>query len=931
MKTRRAPSLTFSGHEAQNEDFCESADERKKVPPQIETNAMNLKLHLPPTNFRIGRVTPCPPFKHLWLGCGANGATHAAPGIRLSGALCDVNWCLLSIILLAVLAACLRVQAAPGHAEVELLVKWQDGPESYAAAIGNLQIGSAVKRNFDEIGWQQVKLPDGMSVRDGMEAYQQLGTVLAVEPDGIVEPILPPVGRAVPGAPGDDGDAVPDDGAVRTPRPTIGLHGPSPPPPPPVIPNDPMFGQQWYLKKIGATNAWNTTTGSSNVVVAILDTGVDYTHPDLAANMWRNPGETGLDDQGRDKATNGIDDDNNGYVDDVYGIDVINGTGNPMDLGTHKSPTEPMIYHGTIIAGLNWSVQIMAIRHDADYDFTDPLYSHRTYWSVNLAAWDYVLKMKRRGVNIRVTSNSYGQRGLESIAVREAIETAGREGILSVFTGGNKTINEDLYATFPASFNLASAINVTASTSSDALASFANYGQSTVHLAAPGVNIFSISKSPGYATGDGGSFACPLVAGAAALLLSANPNLTVNELKAAILSSVDQPAAMRGKLLTNGRLNVARALEYLTNADPPAIVIHASPAGQPTSTNAPIEVTFNRPMNRGSVESALVINPPVRGTFEWTAESRGFLLHHDVPFDSATNYTVRILGSAQDESGRTLDGDFDRIREGSPADDFVWTFRFRIANDDFDKAQWLAGTSGSVRGSNRYAWLELDEPPHVLRDYTMLGNSVWYRWTPPESGGWFTFELTSGTTFDSLLAVYTGEHLDQLVAVADNDNYGSRLSSRVSFATANGTNFSVVVASKDPFTADQAGNFNLTWYPTPPPGLTGAQFSPTSAVPGAKVTLTGTNFTGATSVLFNGASASFTNAPTNNFDLRITAVVPRDATSGPITIMTPHGNVTSTASFQVLPPPLSISLSATDRVVIRWPAERQRLRAGGDG
>ncbi|MBI4560079.1 MAG: hypothetical protein HY706_21000 [Candidatus Hydrogenedentes bacterium] len=112
----------------------------------------------------------------------------------------------------------------------------------------------------------------------------------------------------------------------------------------------------------------------------------------------------------------------------------------------------------------------------------------------------------------------------------------------------------------------------------------------------------------------------------------------------------------------------------------------------------------------------------------------------------------------------------------------------------------------------------------------------------------------------------------------------------------------------------------MTRYPTPPPGFTGAQFPPVSGVPGTTVTLTDTNFSGATSVLFNGASASFTNAPTNNFDLRITAVVPPDAASGPITVVTPHGNVTSTASVQVLPPPLTIRRAGANELEIAWPA-----------
>jgi hypothetical protein len=131
------------------------------------------------------------------------------------------------------------------------------------------------------------------------------------------------------------------------------------------------------------------------------------------------------------------------------------------------------------------------------------------------------------------------------------------------------------------------------------------------------------------------------------------------------------------------------------------------------------------------------------------------------------------------------------------------------------------------------------------------------------------------------------------------------------------------VAGKDLFdllNPAKAGNFTLTWYPTPTPGFTGGQFSPQSGVPGTKVTLTGTNLTGVTGVLFNGASASFSNAPANYLDLRITAVVPPDASSGAITVNTPHGDVTSSATFQVLPPKLSIVFNAAAGVEITWPA-----------
>jgi len=520
----------------------------------------------------------------------------------------------------------------------------------------------------------------------------------------------------------------------------------------PVTPNDPQFSLQWHLGRIGATNAWGVTTGGTNIVVAVIDTGVDYTHPDLAANMWRNPGETGVDANGNDKATNGIDDEGNGYVDDVHGANVTDGTEDTMDV-PYFYPSAPPSYHGTFwagiigavgnngvgVAGLNWSVQMMAVRFGGG-DATDLKgNSDFPFYSDIVASFKYVLMMKRRGVNIRVVSASLYS-FIPGKELEEILSELDREGVLSIFAAGNERLDFDLYSGFPGCFNLSSLLVIANSTRTDALNAVSptagsNFGASTVDIAAPGTDILSTTKGVGYTTKTGTSFSCPLVAGAAALLLSADPNLTVDQLKAALFGSVDQSAALKGKVMTNGRLNVFRALQYLTNSSPPAIVITALPAGQRTATNFPIQATFNRPMNRASVESALVIQPPLAGTFAWTNGDRSFAFHHDTPFDPTTNYTVRILGTAQDVEHGTLDGDFDRTREGSPADDFVWTFRFPVPNDDFANAQLLAGTSGQIDGNNRYATWDVTEPQSVERGAQIRGNTVWYRWTSPESGG----------------------------------------------------------------------------------------------------------------------------------------------------------------------------------------------------
>jgi len=310
---------------------------------------------------------------------------------------------MLSIVLLDLLPSCQPILAAPDYDRNELLVKWKEGAASDAAVMGNAGLGCIVKRNFSAIGWQLVQLPKGMSVSDGIKVYQQLDSVTSVEANSPSQPSQTP----------SEATGLTQTGMLNSSR----LHAANAALS--NVPNDPQFRNQWALKLIGATNAWAKTTGSSNVVVAVIDTGVNYRHEDLSANMWRNPGETGLDAGGDDKATNGIDDDDNGYVDDLYGIDTGSQDSDPLDEGLDKDPNTSGLqagYHGTSMAGIigaagnngkgivgvNWHVQIMAIKFLRNsFEETPPL-------STYLEAFDYVIMMKRRGVNIRVINNSYG-------------------------------------------------------------------------------------------------------------------------------------------------------------------------------------------------------------------------------------------------------------------------------------------------------------------------------------------------------------------------------------------------------------------------------------------------------------------------------------------------------------------------------------------
>ena len=701
-----------------------------------------------------------------------------------------------------------------------------------------------------------------------------------------------------------------------------------------ATPNDPRFNAQWYLKKIGAPAAWEVTTGSRDVVVVVIDTGVNYKHPDLAANMWRNPGETGLDAKGRDKATNGIDDDGNGYIDDVYGIDVVDHDSDPMDRGFTRGAITTPYLHGTACAGVigavgnnangtvgvNWAVSIMAIRAgplDADRDW-----NNQKVTASFIEAFQYVLEMKRRGVNIVATSASSSLPSY-SQALKDAIDACGREGILTVFPAGNSGMNNDQVGRYMGGYNSPSILSVAFSGQDDALDPASCYGHSTVHLAAPGVGIVTTSRDDFCCT----SSAVPQVAGAVALLNSAMPDASAADIKAAILGSVDQPASMLGKVMSNGRLNVAKALARLTNVAAPAIVIAAHPAGPRTRPVDPIQITFSRPMDRASVEAATSFKPAIAGRFEWKNEDRTVTFIPDLPL-VRTNYTATILRTAQDLRGDGLDGNFNGVRQDSTVDDYKWTFGFPVPNDDFADAFTIGDAVGSQKGTTRNASLEVEEPDHA--NNRLSSPSVWYRWTAPMTG-WFTFDTLTATPFDSLLGVYTGNTLVSLTEIASNDNHGASSRSRTSFGAVAGTSYSIAVASKsyeaDKIILDETriGPFTLNWYPTPTPGFTGAQFSPASGLPGLKITLIGTNFSGATSVLFNGVSASFTNAPANNVDFRLIAVVPAGASSGPVTVVTPHGSVTSASVFEVLLPQLSVRAAGPGELEIAWPAGSAQL------
>lgn len=312
-----------------------------------------------------------------------------------------------------------------------------------------------------------------------------------------------------------------------------------------VTPNDPRFSQLWGMQKIEAPAAWDIQTGSKSVVVGVIDTGTDYDHDDLKANIWENPGESG-----GGKENNNVDDDGNGFVDDFRGWDFVNGDNDPFDdndHGTHTSGTVGAVGNNSVgVVGVNWNVSIMPLKFLASNG------SGTTDDAVE--AIIYATDM-----GAKVLSNSWGGGG-RSQALEDAIVYAKDHGVLFVAAAGNDFSNNDSAPTYPANYDVDNIISVAASTESDNLAGFSNFGIETVDLAAPGNNILSTIPQGRYDSFSGTSMATPHVGGAAALIWAHFPSLTMQQVKTRILGSVDRSSNFANRVATGGRLNVRKAL-----------------------------------------------------------------------------------------------------------------------------------------------------------------------------------------------------------------------------------------------------------------------------------------------------------------------------------------------------------------------------------
>ncbi|HUG89235.1 MAG TPA: S8 family peptidase, partial [Planctomycetaceae bacterium] len=472
-------------------------------------------------------------------------------------------------------------QAGPS-ALADLHAAWSRQPAREFAAVGGVQV---------------VQLAEGVSVIDALAAYRAHSAVTYAEPNYRVSL-----------------SATPDDPHLTS---LWGLHN---------------TGQTGGTPDadIDALEAWGISTGGGNVIVAVIDTGVDYTHPDLAANMWVNAGEIPGD---------GIDNDGNGYEDDVHGYDFINRDGDPMDdhnHGTHVAGTIGAVgNNGLGVTGVAWNVQIMALKFlgaDGSGSIADAI-----------EALNYAVAN-----GAQISNNSWGFNGQFSQALYDAIAHARDAGHLFVAAAGNGDVfgigqNNDSTPFWPASYDLDNIVSVAAVDHNDQLAVFSNYGAASVDLAAPGVSILSTTRNGTYGTSSGTSMAAPHVSGVLALLAERSPGWTHQELIERVLTTVDPVAGLSDVTLTGGRLNAFEALA--AGVTGPRVIAHA-----PLVTFDPVDrlrVRFSEPIDAATFTLEDIVRfdgplgPIAVTAIEPLAESDG--REFDIMFAEQTEFGVYEL------------------------------------------------------------------------------------------------------------------------------------------------------------------------------------------------------------------------------------------------------------------------------------------------
>jgi outer membrane protein assembly factor BamB/subtilisin family serine protease len=605
-----------------------------------------------------------------------------------------------------------------------------------------------------------------------------------------------------------------------------------------TVPNDPSFGQQWSLNNtgqsggtpgadIGAPAAWSIQSGAPGVIVTIIDSGIRLTHTDLVANLWTNPSPG-----------------TSGFRNDLHGINATvspssSSSGTPTDNdsaghGTHVSGTIGAVgNNGIDVSGVAWTVQLMALKFLAA--------DGSGVTSDEITCINYAIAHGAAIINASFGSTVFSQSEFN------AIQQAGKAGIIFVAAAGNDGLSTDTGNDYPAGYQLDNIVTVAATTRTDALASFSNYGSGSVDLAAPGDQILSTINTSDTATGvlSGTSMATPHVSGSLALLKAHFPSDTYRQLINRLLRSVTKLPGLTGKVQSGGRLNLAQALsstdnrplndDFATRAQlsGPNVRVRSSNVGATRETAA------GEPLHAGVTGGASL-------WWTWTAPSSS-----TVAFDTSGSSFDTVLALYTGSSLSTLQS----VASNDDASASVTTSRVLInvtagttyqiavdgkngatgtvalqigtvpANDNFANAQVVSGVSFVTSGFTSNATSETGEPNPTGASN---GHTVWYQWTAPTTGHYALAAFATQT--DAVAAVYTGTALGNLTAVASNDNSASYNSdSLVPFNATAGTTYYFQISNTDTTGGDftlsltdalwefPAGMFNpnLTSLPTP--------------------------------------------------------------------------------------------------------------------
>lgn len=578
-----------------------------------------------------------------------------------------------------------------------------------------------------------------------------------------------------------------------------------------AAPNDPRFAEQWYMRNtgqdsgksgadIGAVAGWDTRTAAGDVIIAVIDTGVRLTHEDLAANLWTNAGEI---------PGNGIDDDGDGYIDDVHGINAVAGKsssqgGNPDDDQGHGTSVASLVAaagnNGKGIAGVAWQAKVMALKvDDAATGGADT--------AKVVECIDYAVSKGAKVINISYGSSS------NSTAEYDALKRARDAGVVVVASAGNDGVSAELVKEYPADYLLDNLVAVANTDRNDQLSVSSSYGN-IVELAAPGTDILTASNHSDteYRTVSGTSFSSPIVAGSVALLRAQFPQDTYRQSINRLLGSVDSLSNLSGLVQTGGRLNLAKALTSTTNR----------PFNDDFAKRAVLSgsgLTL-RSSNVGATAEAgepAVGSQPASATvwWSWTAPTGGVVILDTAgsSFDTVLGvYTgsagaLTAVASNDDAVNRTTSHVSFAARAGSTyhfcvdgksgaTGAIVLSLGIVPGNDDFAQATSLVGMNATATGSIVQASKENGEPTLKYSTYTGSGQTVWYRWTATKTG---SFSVTVQTdSFSPIIAVYTGSTVDTL-KVLDTYLYS------VSFDAVEGSTYSIAIDSFD----GSAGQFSL--------------------------------------------------------------------------------------------------------------------------